>query len=517
MADFSVSGGVYKRGDREKEREEAPPKDAKKKELVDEVGEALGKISRTFSSLLPGSKDKKWAKKGEGHTLSAAAAAAASPTPPAAPTRPAASASPPHVPENLSSAAAAAAARASGAASRPAARGGGERARALQQMEEMGIFRRAAEEAYAAAGGDVARAVELACGGGEAEEPPPPPPAAAAAAEPPPPPPPPPPYSLAALESSLAALLDAPCRVGEVPAVPALQLVLKLLSNVEEHPDAAKFRRVRLTNPKVSAALGGGGGVALLQLCGFVACDGEYAELSDETAADRARLAESRAALELALAKAVSRPAFLGPEEVKVFAPGAAESFTRQELSGEAYELSGAEVKAAMAAAAAKREQESVLRTQAQREMEAARRKRVYTKAMIRVRFPDGVTLQGTFSAAAPVSLLCEWVGSALREPGHSFELAVPRGKPLQEMNKTLEQVELVPASLLNFRIHAAEMYDPPFLSEALLARMQQLRPEDQQIPQGRPLVADASEPRAHATPALAAAPRNPKWAPGAK
>mmetsp|Transcript_48697 Transcript_48697/g.120750 ORF Transcript_48697/g.120750 Transcript_48697/m.120750 type:complete len:470 (-) Transcript_48697:85-1494(-) len=264
-------------------------------------------------------------------------------------------------------------------------------------------------------------------------------------------------------------------------------------------------------------ARGGGGGVALLQLCGFVACDGEYAELSDETAADRARLAESRAALELALAKAVSRPAFLGPEEVKVFAPGAAESFTRQELSGEAYELSGAEVKAAMAAAAAKREQESVLRTQAQREMEAARRKRVYTKAMIRVRFPDGVTLQGTFSAAAPVSLLCEWVGSALREPGHSFELAVPRGKPLQEMNKTLEQVELVPASLLNFRIHAAEMYDPPFLSEALLARMQQLRPEDQQIPQGRPLVADASEPRAHATPALAAAPRNPKWAPGAK
>ena len=65
-------------------------------------------------------------------------------------------------------------------------------------------------------------------------------------------------------------------------------------------------------------------------------------------------------------------------------------------LTADFYEMTGAEAKDMMAAAAAKREQESVLRTKATREMEAARKKRVYRKALVRVRFPDGVTLQAT-------------------------------------------------------------------------------------------------------------------------
>ena len=91
------------------------------------------------------------------------------------------------------------------------------------------------------------------------------------------------------------------------------------------------------------------------------------------------------------LAKAVSLPPFLGPQDVRVLAPGTAERFTPEELSGASYELTAAEVKAAMVAAATKREQESVLRTQAQRDAEAAKKKRVYSQAMVRIRFPDGI------------------------------------------------------------------------------------------------------------------------------
>jgi len=51
-------------------------------------------------------------------------------------------------------------------------------------------------------------------------------------------------------------------------------------------------------------------------------------------------------------------------------------------------------LQAMIAAAAAKREKEGVLQTRAQREAEAAKRRRRYRKASIRVRFADGTMLQ---------------------------------------------------------------------------------------------------------------------------
>ena len=60
---------------------------------------------------------------------------------------------------------------------------------------------------------------------------------------------------------------------------------------------------------------------------------------------------------------------------------------------------------------------------------------------------------QATFSVKAPVSLLLQWVADCLRQPGHAFELSLPRGKPLSDMDATLEAAELAPAALLNFRL----------------------------------------------------------------
>mmetsp|Transcript_14702 Transcript_14702/g.37352 ORF Transcript_14702/g.37352 Transcript_14702/m.37352 type:complete len:84 (+) Transcript_14702:3-254(+) len=81
-------------------------------------------------------------------------------------------------------------------------------------------------------------------------------------------------------------------------------------------------------------------------------------------------------------------------------------------------------------------------------------------------------------------------------------------------MGSTLEQAELVPASLVNFRTPTAELVQPPYLHHQLMARVQLLTHEDQQIPQGRPLVAGGAEPVPAATPALMAGPRTPQWAP---
>ena len=54
------------------------------------------------------------------------------------------------------------------------------------------------------------------------------------------------------------------------------------------------------------------------------------------------------------------------------------------------------------------------IRTKATREAIAAKKKRRYRKALVRVRFPDGVMIQATFSVKAPVSLLLQWVSECL-------------------------------------------------------------------------------------------------------
>ena len=65
-------------------------------------------------------------------------------------------------------------------------------------------------------------------------------------------------------------------------------------------------------------------------------------------------------------------------------------------------------------ASAARRAEDETLRTKATREAMAAKKKRRYRKALVRVRFPDGVIIQATFSVKAPVSLLLQWVRECL-------------------------------------------------------------------------------------------------------
>merc|ERR1719500_2591168 len=62
-------------------------------------------------------------------------------------------------------------------------------------------------------------------------------------------------------------------------------------------------------------------------------------------------------------------------------------------------------------------ERESMLRTKAMRDKEEARAKRKYKYCLIRVRFPDGWILQGTFGVYEPVSAVSEFVLGCLSTP----------------------------------------------------------------------------------------------------
>ena len=243
----------------------------------------------------------------------------------------------------------------------------------------------------------------------------------------------------------------------------AATVLAKLAGNVLGAPDEPKYRRVRLTNPRIAAAVEG-----RPRRCGCSDSsassstrrrrDGDddacFVAMADAAAHDEATLLCAHKALDALLrgdAAAIAgaapppprlAPAPIGPVDVKVIRASDERANKVDALPDDFYEVSGAEAKAAVAAAAAKREADSTLKTSATREAEAARRRRRYRKAIVRVRFPDGTMLQGTFGARATVAHVLGWVSDG-REPGGEFELAPQRGAPLRDATLDLEAAAL--------------------------------------------------------------------------
>jgi len=142
------------------------------------------------------------------------------------------------------------------------------------------------------------------------------------------------------------------------------------------------------------------------------------------------------------------------------------------------FERTGADVKAEYLRLVKRREEGEVLTTRAHREKERAGAAVTHTQASVRVRFPEGVCLQGQFGVHEPLTSIFEWVTASLRYPGLTYELITPARRPLPDRG-TVKQGDLAPSCVLNFRITTGSVQqfsDVPFLSDALL---QQTRTEE--------------------------------------
>lgn len=522
---------VYKQGDRK--YDDGKDEGKKKKNPLDEMGAAaekgLNEMAKNFSNFF-GGKEKKWEKKGGGHTLGTAAddeqarqaRLAALERQQSSGSSSARAPVPAHRPQSAAAAAAMAAAEArmqggnararvpaaSQASSGTTPRGGGSTAfpgegRSLAPppaydeevalLGEMGFGAEAARSALRTSGGDVERAIEqlsLSGGSNGAAAAPTSPSSSSSSSQQPQQqlPAGPSPAALAAAADATSADI---VRLGDnLSALPAggacLQLIRKLVGNVRDSPNEPKFRKVRLSNPKIGAALGGRpDAFALLCACGFTLDgSGEYAEMGDAAALDASALEWACASLDSAVAQAAAGgpPVPIGPSDVKVLVAPEGGAMRQPEVGEDFFALTPAEAKAIMDANAARRAKEDRFMTREAREAERAKQRRVYRKGMVRVRFPDGVVLQATFSSAAPVSAVLAWVAESLSVPA-AFELAMAGAGPLSDLTATLEQAELCPASLLNFRVHAQEQMQPPYLRHELMQRLQVL--EDEVIPVG--------------------------------
>ncbi|KAH9645440.1 hypothetical protein HF086_006466 [Spodoptera exigua] len=103
-------------------------------------------------------------------------------------------------------------------------------------------------------------------------------------------------------------------------------------------------------------------------------------------------------------------------------------------------------------------ERSQMLRTKAMREKDEIREMRKYKFAIIRIRFPDGILLQGTFSVYERYNDIHEFVRENL-EHDLPFVLSMPTGHKVtleEDANKTLIDLRLVPATILTFAWHSS-------------------------------------------------------------
>ncbi|KAI4500033.1 hypothetical protein M0802_004903 [Mischocyttarus mexicanus] len=107
-------------------------------------------------------------------------------------------------------------------------------------------------------------------------------------------------------------------------------------------------------------------------------------------------------------------------------------------------------------------ERNQMLRTKAMREKDEERELRRYRFTLIRIRFPDNIILQGTFSVHDKCREIVNFVKENLINADIPFFLLLPVGQKLREddYDKTLLELRLIPACLLKFSYESDKRRD---------------------------------------------------------
>lgn len=174
---------------------------------------------------------------------------------------------------------------------------------------------------------------------------------------------------------------------------------------------------------------------------------------------------------------------------IPIGAPGASSLLDVAAGPGEADERAERKLQAQSAAAAIKdfgKAQDKPLTTKALRDLERAKKEKVFAKTLLKVRFPDGIQLQGYFHPHDNMISVFDWIATCLCD-SWTFEVftSPPKnvlltnaptktGRPSPfDTTSTLEQLSLVPAAIINVDWLGAErpVSDVPgcYLLEQLL------------------------------------------------
>ncbi|XP_027342574.1 plant UBX domain-containing protein 2 [Abrus precatorius] len=265
------------------------------------------------------------------------------------------------------------------------------------------------------------------------------------------------------------------------PSEGSVDVVLKLLRNIGREPENVKFRKIRMNNPKIKETVGEvTGGVELLSFIGFELREenGETWAVMEVPTEEQIKLIKK--AIVLLESQLVQGPTKSGnsvsatnaeidakvepkpvDRQVKVFFAVPESIAAKIELPDSFYNLSVEEVRREAELRRKKIAHSQLLIPKSFKEKQAKAARKRYTKAIIRIQFPDGVVLQGVFAPWEPTTALYEFVSSALKEPGLEFELmhpvlvqrrVIPHFPKAGENARTIEEEDLVPSALIKFK-----------------------------------------------------------------
>jgi len=228
----------------------------------------------------------------------------------------------------------------------------------------------------------------------------------------------------------------------------------KYIDNIVSNPTELKFRKIRKSNKAFQERVASlEGTVEFLEGCGF---ETRQLEGQDGNMEPFFVFPEENTNIELLSTMIDS---LRGAEPVvaeldratKIIPPGT--KIEKMQLPRDFFNMSLDEVKKEQERRSEVVEREGMLRTKAMREKEEAKSRKKYKFCLIRVRFPDGWILQGTFSVMESLSAVLEYVCEHLETqlPCQLADSVTGVRFVGDALESPLLDLGLVPASVVNF------------------------------------------------------------------
>ncbi|XP_055610733.1 UBX domain-containing protein 6 [Uranotaenia lowii] len=250
-----------------------------------------------------------------------------------------------------------------------------------------------------------------------------------------------------------------------------VETLIKVLENISQNPNEEKYKKLRKNNRLVcDKIIVCEGALEFLHGAGFaeITIDDEpYLIWSEDNLEPETTLESLIEALKC------SEPMHLELDRnIQVLLPS---QMRKNNLPADFFRISPEEIKREQQLRTEALEQAQILKTKAMREKEELRVINRYKFSLIRIRFPNGVYLQGTFNVYEKLSHVFEFVQSCLMHESAEYTLIPTTEQRFSdaELDKSLYDLRLVPTMVFNFKYENESQGLNDFLKEELMLLIQ--------------------------------------------
>lgn len=246
------------------------------------------------------------------------------------------------------------------------------------------------------------------------------------------------------------------CNYNKEKIETCVETLCKYLENIVTYPEEDKYQKIRMSNRAFTErVLPIEGSMEFLKAAGFErqTIENENGTSDDYLVFNKDNVESIEGLISLIEALRSAEPIHLELDRnLQVLSPS--QALVKVNLPPTFFAMTSEEIKREQQLRREAIERNQMLRTKAMREKDELREMKKYKFAIIRIRFPDDILLQGTFSVYECYNDIYEFIQENLEHSGLPFVLNSPTGEklnPEEHGTKTLIDLRLVPATVLKF------------------------------------------------------------------